>query len=355
MPPWICTAPSVAATAGVERSGGRQIHQVLGLVGVGRRVTVAGGHHLTAGAFQRHQDVRAAVRDRLEAADRAPELVALTGPLHRHRQRARTNSDRIRRDRQQRVPTRLLQPVPHVGAVGEHFPRGVGQRDRADRRGQVERLMSRHVDARRPPGSTATRTSPSAGAAPAPTTPRRQALPRRSAPHRSAAGRPTRAAQARWSPSRRRSAEPRTRRRRLPLSAARRPWRRTATATSSAVTVGTSGTAASALAASSIAAYSSRRSRTRAAERFVDGKARQAELDERRPCFGVDGIDADAWVEQCRHIHLGGQRFRQHLAQLAFVLLGARPAARREPPRLPAVPSPRCDGSPSTVSAMVLR
>ena len=50
---------------------------------------VGGGQYLASRAFQRDEHVGAAVRDRLEAADRPAELLTLSGPGHRHAQRAR--------------------------------------------------------------------------------------------------------------------------------------------------------------------------------------------------------------------------------------------------------------------------
>src|SRR4051794_15663094 len=77
--------------AGVERGCGREVDEVFRLLAI----DLGGGEHLTARTLQRDEDVRAAVRHRLETADGATELVSLPGPVDRHRQCTRTHADRV--------------------------------------------------------------------------------------------------------------------------------------------------------------------------------------------------------------------------------------------------------------------
>ena len=293
------------------------------------------------------------MRDRLEAADGTAELMTFTGPLNGHRQRARSNPDGIRRHGQHRLAGGVAQHPWHIGPVGQHLPRRPAEGHRADSAGDVERLMGRHVntvsgridgDQQFTVGAARANTiNISALGAPATigTTPERR-VPSHSGSSGPLVTQPlslTATANAAAAPA---------------VIRCTNSFAPHSNATSSAVTVGTSGAGANAFAASSMAAYS-RRGRAPAPPEGLIDRQDPAGRIRRAPTTLGSAARRDACGRAMRRlVHLGLKCRRQHLAQFAFVLLGHGRGA----PGVTAaarVPSPRCDGSPSTLSAMVLR
>src|SRR6201996_8552079 len=86
------------------------------------------------------------MRDGLETADWATELLALAGPLHRHRKGPRADAYRVGGHGQQRLTPRSMQALTQLFTATDHLCGGSGKCDCADRRSQIERLMRDDID-----------------------------------------------------------------------------------------------------------------------------------------------------------------------------------------------------------------